>query len=79
MPIICGECSSECTLVEKNMGSFLDFAYGKPKRFDYIVDVTSCCQSEDYEEVEDMPTVQTLNHLVDNIMDEADNLKKQME
>lgn len=54
MLYICGECGFECELVEKDMGSFLDLAYGIPKRFSYIIDVTSCCNSEEWEEVEEV-------------------------
>lgn len=87
MIYICGECGSECKLIEKDCGSFLDKAYGRLKWCSYVIEVSKCCHSEDYEEVEevcdedndDSPTIHSLSHIVDEIVDETDNLRKQME
>ena len=47
--VICGVCGCQCKLLTYRDGSFIDDAYGAPRRFPTFASVTSCCRSEDYE------------------------------
>ena len=48
--LVCGE---EANLIEIYAGSYIDDAYGAPKRFKMYRQVTACCKSEEYDEIKE--------------------------
>ena len=50
--IVCLQCNQECDLIETDHGGWEEFWGAKVWHYQYV-SVTSCCGSEDYEEVEE--------------------------
>ncbi len=52
--VICQVCGEETELVEIYAGSYYDDAYGARKLHKVFSEVTACCKSADWDEIEEL-------------------------